>query len=106
MKLLFFIFCVKCTIILFSFRQTYSEELSNLHVFIFHASHSINHALLRLTEAIRNSLDDKIFLCSIIVYLQKAFDTINHDINLSSVGLEGFSLTGSNHTFLIGSNML
>ena len=103
MKPLFFIFCVKCIIILFAFRQTYSEELSNLHVFIFHASHSINQALLRLTEAIRNSLDDKKFLCSIIVYLQKAFD---HDIKLSSVGLEGFFLTGSNHTFLIGSNML
>ena len=45
--------------------------------FGFCASHSINHALITLTEYIKNTLDNKDFACGIFLYLRKAFDTVN-----------------------------
>ena len=50
--------------------------------FGFRAHHSINHALVSLTEAIKNSLDNRKFGCGIFLDLQKAFDTVNHEILL------------------------
>ena len=50
--------------------------------FGFRASHSINHALVSLTEAIKNSLDNKKYGCGICIDVQKAFDTVNHNILL------------------------
>ena len=50
--------------------------------FGFCASHSINHALVSLTEAIKNSLDNRKYGCGIFIDLQKAFDTVNHKILL------------------------
>ena len=61
---------------LYNFLTKY-EILYNLQ-FGFRASHSINHALVSLTEAIKNSLDNKKFGCGIFLELQKAFDTVNH----------------------------
>ena len=60
------------------------EEHEILYIlqFGFRASHSINHALVSLTEAIKNSLDNRKFGCGIFIDLQKAFDTVNHDILL------------------------
>ena len=46
--------------------------------FGFQENHSIDHALVSLTEAIRNTLDNKGFGCGIFIGLQKAFDTVNH----------------------------
>lgn len=63
--------------------------------FGFHASHSINHALVSLTEAIKNSLDNRKFSCGIFIDLQNAFDTVNHHILLIKVehyGIRGTSL--------------
>ena len=48
--------------------------------FGFQENHSIDHALVSLTEAIRNTLDKKIFGCGIFIDLQTAFDTVNHEI--------------------------
>ena len=39
-------------------------------------------ALVSLTEAITNSLDNRKFGCGIFIDLQKAFDTVNHHILL------------------------
>ena len=60
--------------------------------FGFQENHSIDHALVSLTEAIRNTLDNKRFGCGIFIYLQKAFDTVNHEILLSK--LEHYGVRG------------
>ena len=63
--------------------------------FGFRASHSINHALVSLTEAIKRSLDNRKFSCGIFIDLQKAFDTVNHAIllmKLEHYGIRGASL--------------
>ena len=71
------------------------ETLYNLQ-FGFRASHSINHALVSLTEAIKNSLDNRKFGCGIFIDLQKAFDTVNHTILLLKLehhGIRGTALS-------------
>ena len=60
--------------------------------FGFQENHSIDHALVSLTEAIRNTLDNKRFGCGIFIDLQKAFDTVNHAILLSK--LEHYGVRG------------
>ena len=65
---------------------------SNSLQFGFQENHSIDHALVSLTEAIRNTLDNKRFGCGIFIDLQKAFDTVNHEILLSK--LEHYGVRG------------
>ena len=63
--------------------------------FGFRANHSISHALVSLTEAIKNSLDNRKFGCGIFLDLQKAFDTVNHEIllmKLEHYGIRGICL--------------
>ena len=60
--------------------------------FGFRKSHSTNHALIALTEKIRSSLDNGHFSCGVFIDLQKAFDTVDHDIllqKLKSYGIRG-----------------
>ena len=60
--------------------------------FGFRKSHSTNHALIKITEAIRKALDDNNFACGIFIDLQKAFDTVNHSIlidKLNHYGIRG-----------------
>ena len=60
--------------------------------FGFQENHSIDHALVSLTEAVRNTLDSKRFGCDIFIDLQKAFDTVNHASLLSK--LEHYGVGG------------
>ena len=48
--------------------------------FGFRPKYSTNHALINLSESIRQSLDEGSFGCGIFVDLQKAFDTVDHKI--------------------------
>ena len=60
--------------------------------FGFRHNYSINHVLINLTEDIRKNLDEGKVECSIFVDLQKAFDTVDHNILL--VKLEHFGICG------------
>ena len=51
--------------------------------FGFRQKYSTVHALIILTESIRKNLDEGNIGCGIFVDLQKAFDTVEHDILLS-----------------------
>ena len=57
--------------------------------FGFRNGHSTNHALLNLTEDIRNALDNNIFAVGIFIDLQKAFDTVDHNIFLIKLDYYG-----------------
>ena len=57
--------------------------------FGFRAKHSTNHALIDITENIRCALDNKNVACGIFVDLQKAFDTVNHNILLNKLNHYG-----------------
>ena len=48
--------------------------------FGFRQKFSTTHALISLTEDIRKNLDEGNIGCGIFVDLQKAFDTVEHDI--------------------------
>ncbi len=57
--------------------------------------YSTDHALISLTESIKSTLDKNKFGCGIFIDLQKAFDTVNHEILLSKLehyGIRGIAL--------------
>ena len=53
--------------------------------FGFRKNHSTTHALISLTEKIREALDDNKFACGIFIDLKKAFDTVDHAILLKKL---------------------
>ena len=57
--------------------------------FGFRSKHSTNHALIDITENVRQALDKKMVACGIFVDLQKAFDTVNHDILIKKLDYYG-----------------
>ena len=58
--------------------------------FRFRAKHSTTHALIKITEKITSALDQDKFARGIFVDLQKAFDTVNHEILLDKLNYYGF----------------
>ena len=63
--------------------------------FGFRKKHSTIHALIEITESVRRALDNGMVACGVFLDLQKAFDTVNHDILLAKLdhyGVRGTSL--------------
>ena len=70
--------------------------------------YSTTHALINLTESIRQYLDEASSGCGIFVDLQKAFDTVDHKILLHKLeyyGIRGICKTGSSLIFQIVNNL-
>ena len=63
----------------------------------FRENHSTNHALIDISENIRNALDSNKSVCGIFVDFQKAFDTVNHDILLQK--LEHYGIRGCTNSW-------
>ena len=57
--------------------------------FGFRAKHSTSHALISITEKIRQALDTGHFACGVFIDLQKAFDSVDHDILISKLEYYG-----------------
>ena len=61
------------------------HKLINTTQFGFRSKHSTEHALISLIETIKKYLDDGEIVCGVFIDLQKAFDTLNHEILLEKL---------------------
>ena len=60
--------------------------------FGFRSKHSCNHAIISLTEHVKKLIDEGQIVCGVFVDLEKAFDTVHHEIlcdKLNAYGLRG-----------------
>ena len=55
----------------------------------FRHSHSATHALIEITEKIKQACDSGQYSCGVFFDLQKAFDTVKHDILLRKLNYYG-----------------
>ena len=55
--------------------------------FGFRKGYSTNHALISITELLKNAVDNDNIAAAVFVDFQKAFDTVNHDIYCQTVSL-------------------
>ena len=62
--------------------------------FGFRANHSTSHALISISEKIREALDSDHYACGVFLDFQKAFDTVDHNIliaKLKHYGVHGIA---------------
>ena len=61
------------------------RKLINTTYFGFWSKHSMEHMVISLIETIKKYLDDGEIVCGVFIDLQKAFDTVNHEILLEKL---------------------
>ena len=66
------------------------NKLLNPNQFGFRHNHSTAHALINLTENIKRHLDGKKLVAGVFIDLEKAFDTVNHQILCNKLKHYGF----------------
>ena len=71
------------------------NKLLFCHQFGFRNGYSVNHALTSLTELIRKALHEENFVCGVFIDLQKAFETVDHNILFSK--LYHYGVKGTSH---------
>ena len=64
----------------------------------FRHSHSATHALIEITEKMKQPCDSGQYSCRVFLDLQKAFNTVNHDILLRK--LDYYSIRGIANNWL------
>ena len=62
----------------------------------FRKKYSTDHAILSITEEIRQNIDNGKFTCGVFVDLEKAFDTVNHKILLAKLEHYGVRSVANN----------
>ena len=84
---------------LYSFLTKYKMLLKKQ--FGFRNNHSTIHALISLVDLIKKHLDNDFFVCGIFIDVQKAFNTVNHDILLAK--LDHYGIRGLANSWLSSS---
>ena len=57
--------------------------------FGFRKKHSTDHALIDIIENIKEKLDKQVYSCGVFIDLEKAFDTVNHNILIQKLNFYG-----------------
>ena len=87
---------------LYSFLE--NNNILYKYQFGFRNNHSTNHALIEITESIREACDNGMFTCGVYLDFKKAFDTVNQDILLAKLDHYGIRGVTNNwfRSFLCG----
>ena len=71
-------------------------KLINTNQFSFRSNHSTEHAPISLVETIKKYLDNDKMVCGVFIELQKAFNSVNHEVLLEKLKHYGIRSKESN----------